>query len=109
MSQRVRRFIFIALTYVIMRSCQIYPWTDMLTYFTNWGLLATYFTCISGTIISQNKGYTLKNAPNLHALHHLMYTLMLFMTPIVIVMYWGLVHKQALIEIREENKDEAVY
>ena len=109
MSQRVRRFIFIALTYVIMRSCQIYPLTDMLTYFTNWALLVTYLTCISGTIISQNKCYTLKNAPNLHALHHLCYTLMLFMTPIVIVMYWGLVHKQALIDIREENKDEVVY
>ena len=75
----------------------------MFLYFTNWSLMATTATCLLGTLISQNKDYTLKTAPNLFALHHLMYTLMLFMTPVVLLIYWGLVHEANIRDILSEN------
>ena len=80
----------------------------MLLYFTNWAILSTYTTSFLGLIISRNLDNNLENAPNLHALHHLMYTLMLFMTPIVVIMYWGVVHEKYMEEIKAENSDPSV-
>ena len=46
----------------------------------------------------------------MHALHHLMYTLMLFMNPVVVIMYWGLVHKDHIEErtTRFKGNDELI-
>ena len=46
----------------------------------------------------------------MHAFHHIMYTLMLSMNPVVILVYWPLVHQEhkKFIYERYEGKDDVI-
>jgi hypothetical protein len=48
----------------------------------------------------------MRKAPNLHACHHLCYTLMMFMTPVIVIFYWVLVHKDHVEYIRHKYRFE---
>jgi hypothetical protein len=71
---------------------RIGPWINLFLFFTNWCVLFTLFTALIGIYLASNDKMTIKKAINLHALHHVSYTLTLFMTPVVVIMYWGIVH-----------------
>ena len=96
----------IVLTCVTFNVTRAGPVVNLVRYFTNWSLLATYFTVIFGLIIGSNPSWDTNKAVNLHALHHLMYTLTMFMNPVVVLMYWGLIHQDHLNEIRTLYKGD---
>ena len=75
------------------------PAINLLVYFTNWALLATFFTALFGTIIAFNPTYNNRTAKGLAMCHHLMYTIMLFIGPCVVSVYWMVVHQEHLQEI----------
>ena len=75
-------------------------------YFTNWTQLANLLALIIGIILQFSPTYTLKNAPNLHALHHIFYTLAMFMMPAVVIIYWGFNHGANLKEMEEKYEDD---
>ena len=70
---------------------------------TNWGVFATLINAATGIVLGNNPSYSFKVAPNLHALYHLTYTLMLFLNPIIVCVYWGLIHEDHLEEIKNEH------
>jgi len=79
---------------------------DFLVFFTNWSLLATFFTVNIGIVLSRNPQYTHTTAQNLHAIHHLLYTLSLFSAPVVFIVYWGVIHTKHLQELDRKYKHD---
>ena len=102
--QLIRLFLIIILVSVLMNSFRIYPIISLLIYLTNWSLISTLITCWLGYIIAGSGNLHIGNAINMHALHHLFYTLSLFMNPIVFIMYWGVIHDEHIKEIRIRNE-----
>ena len=74
----------------------------LLTMFTNWCLLSSFFSSVLERLLTTNPEYTFEKAPNMHAVQHIFYTLTLFTNPVVIMMYWGLVHTEHLKDIKDE-------
>ena len=100
--------VLIAVTYNATRAG---PVVNLVRYFTNWSLLATLFTVILSIIITADPESDITSNPSnkalhLHSLHHLMYTLTMFMNPVVVSMYWGLIHQDHLNEIRTLYKGD---
>ena len=61
-------------------------------------------------ILASQPHYDQVKALNLHSLHHMFYTIALFTQPIVILVYWGVVHEANVEETREwANGDEAKF
>ena len=86
-----------------MNALRVGPFINLLVYFTNWSLLSTLITCWLGYMIAGSRNLNIDNAINMHALHHLFYTLSLFMNPVVFFMYWGVIHNEHMKEIRIKN------
>ena len=66
----------------------------MFIFLTNWAVWAILFTAILGFILAGSPSCTQKKALNLHACHHVFYTLSLFLSPIVVMVYWLLIFKK---------------
>ena len=98
--QLVRLLLIITLLGVLMNALRIGPLSNLLVYFTNWSLIATLITCWLGYIIAGSRILKIDNAINMHALHHVMYTLSMFMNPVVFIMYWGVIHDKHIPEIK---------
>jgi len=52
-------------------------------------------------VIASSPRYVQSKALNLHAFHHLFYTLSMFTQPIVVLVYWGVVHQSNVEETRQ--------
>ena len=87
-----------------MNALRLNPVSHLLIYFTNWSLLSTLITCWLGYIIAGSRLLRIDNAINMHALHHVMYTLSMFMNPVVFIMYWGVIHDKHIPEIKHKNQ-----
>ena len=73
---------------------------------TNWGVFATLINAVLGLILGNNPSYSFKHAPNLHAVYHLTYTLMLFLNPVIVSVYWGVIHKTHLKDMAVKFADD---
>ena len=101
----VRLILIVILVCVLMNALRIGPLINLIVYFTNWCLITTLLTCWLGYVIAGNRNLHVDNAINMHALHHLFYTLSLFMNPVVFIMYWCVIHHEHMKEIRIKNPD----
>lgn len=64
-------------------------------------------TSITGLILSSNSDFNdYLRFKNLHSFHHFLYTIMVFMSPCVVLCYWFLVHEEHLEEIKEDCKGD---
>lgn len=79
------------MTGVQINSCRVGPWINLFIFLTNWCVWAVNLTAIIGQILSYNPSLTQSHAINLHSLHHLFYTLSLFLSPVVVLVYWIIV------------------
>ncbi len=102
--QLIRLFLIIILVSVLMNALRVGPFINLLVYFTNWSLISTLLTCWLGYVIAGSRNLHIDNAINMHVLHHLFYTLSLFMNPVVFFMYWGVIHNEHMKEIRVKNE-----
>ena len=102
----IRYGLVITLAIVIWNGARCGPLINYVYYFTNWALLATFFACLIGCILGNKPNYDHKSSRHLHACHHIMYTLGLLMSPVVVVMYWGLIHEKHLVEIQTKYVDD---
>ena len=59
-------------------------------------------------VIINSPHLTVKNAPNMHCLHHLCYTLSLFTCFIVTIVYWGVTHKTHMRDIEKKYAGDDV-
>ena len=73
---------------------------------TNWGVFATLFNAAIGLILGNDPSYSFDVAPNLHALYHLTYTLMLFLNPVIVSVYWGVIHEKHLLDMAVKFADD---
>mmetsp|Transcript_6537 Transcript_6537/g.11061 ORF Transcript_6537/g.11061 Transcript_6537/m.11061 type:complete len:248 (-) Transcript_6537:43-786(-) len=103
---RLRRIIVFLVLGVIVNGFKTSPAIDMFTYFTNWSLWFIFFSALVGLLLGANPGYSVSSRPHLHALHHVFYTLMLFTQPVVMTVYWGLVHEKHLKDITTEYRSD---
>ena len=85
-----------------MNSFRAQPIASHFTMFTNWMSNATLIAWFLEHIIIYSPHLNIKNAPNMHCLHHLFYTLSLFTSVIVTLVYWGLTHKKHLKDIEKK-------
>ena len=90
--QKVRWILLVILLSILYNATRAGPVVNLTRYFTNWSLLATTSTVLISIILSANPDWDTDKAINLHALHHLMYTLTMFMNPVVFLMYWSIIH-----------------
>ena len=100
--------IFFFLVGILFNATRIGPLTNLVNFITNWGVFATLINAASGIILGNNPSYSFKVAPNLHALYHLTYTLMLFLNPIIVCVYWGLIHTDHMEEIAREHPGDKI-
>ena len=97
--QLMRFALFILVGLNVYNSLTITPFGVFIGYFTNWTLLITLSCILIGIFLAEFEFLTHEKWPNLHASHHILYSLMLFMNPIVVSVYWLLVHEEHLLEI----------
>ena len=98
-STRLRRMSCFVILGIIFNITRVGTFFDLITYITNWALLATFFTASLGMYLCMKPEMTPKSHPGLYAAHHGFYSLMLFLQPLVVIMYWGVVHDDHVIEI----------
>ena len=99
---RIRRVLAFLLVGVMMNSARTGPISHLFTYFTNWAQWTTLLTACIGVAIAGNPDYSVKNSKSLYALHHLFYSLTMFMQPVVVIVYWGVVHEKHITEMTEK-------
>jgi len=80
------------------------PFINLLTFLTNWCVWAELFASLFSFILAAFPSLTHKKATSLHALYHLFYTINLFLTPIVVFVYWSLIFKKHKGEMWESTK-----
>ena len=85
---------------------RLYGLFELCTFLTNWALISTLVTAILGYTIGSNPAYTQSFAPNLHSFHHVFYTLMMFLNPIIVSVYWTIIHKEHMLDLTVDFKDE---
>lgn len=100
----LRKIVIVILLGVMTNVLRLYGMFELFTYLTNWALMSTLFTAILGYTIGSNPAYTQSFAPNLHSFHHLFYTLMMFFNPIIVSVYWAVIHKEHVQELTLETK-----
>ena len=86
----------------LINSLRAGKWISLLTMLTNWTMWATLFTAYLGLKLSSDPSLTLENAPNMHHLHHIFYTIMIFLTPAVVIIYWSVIHEVHLKKIEKD-------
>lgn len=109
-NQIVRFMIASIIVSLFKNSIRINPWQNLFVYFTNWSQWCILLTALLGFILASKPHYDQERALNIHALHHLFYTLSMFTQPVVILIYWGVVHQSNVKEIRlEANGNQALF
>lgn len=103
--QRIRIVIIVLITGIMLNCVRTQPWINLFIFLTNWAVWAINLTAIIGYVLAASPSCTQKNAPNLHALHHVFYTLSLFLSPVVILVYWTIVFKKHKGEMWEATKE----
>ena len=101
---RGRLFVAFANFGIILNTLRAGPWENLFIMATCWCLWSVFFASLLGILLAHNPSWTMRKAPNVHACHHLCYTLMLFMTPIVVLIYWIFVHKDHVQYMRHKHK-----
>ena len=96
----MRFALFILVGLNIWNSLSITPFAVFIAYFTNWTLLITFACILIGIFLAEFEFLTHEKWPRLHASHHVLYSLMLFMNPIVVCVYWIFVHDEHLEELQ---------
>ena len=81
-------------------------WLKPLLFFTNWTLQVTMYTALVGMIIARNAENTVKNAPKLNALHHILYTLTMAMNALTVCIYWSVIRPGHLVQLKEKAKGD---
>ena len=94
--------------FILINQVRADPFENIYKQATCWCLWATFFTALMGAILSGNPILTIRQAPHMHAFHHLCYTLMIFMTPAVIILYWTVIHDNHVKYIQQLYKDDPV-
>ena len=95
----------IALLLVFVNVFRAVPWQYMFTKFTNWILIFTLLATALEVLLTNTPRYTFAVAPKMHVWHHIFYTLALFTNPVVVIVYWGLEHKNTEKRMREMYGD----
>ena len=96
MAQWVRivvTFVCFAITVNVVRAGK---WSNLIFFGTNWALLATLGTAFSGCYL------VFDDSHHFRALFHIFYSLMIFINPIVILIYWPFERKNHLRNLQEE-------
>ena len=78
----------------MLNSLRLQPWINLFVFLTNWAVWAVNITAVLGYIIAANPALTVRRAPNMHACHHIFYTISLFLSPVVVLVYWLLIFKK---------------
>ena len=102
----MRKLVIGVLSAVMANVLRLYGLFELCTFLTNWALMSTLLTAILGYTIGNNPNYTYSNKPILHSLHHLFYTLMMFLNPVIVSMYWAVVHKEHVQELKIETNGD---
>lgn len=100
----LRKIVILVLSAVVANVLRLHGLFELCTFLTNWALISTLVTAILGHTLGSNPAYTQSLAPNLHSLHHLFYTLMMFLNPIIVSVYWAVIHKEHVQELTLETK-----
>lgn len=101
--QYIRLIIIVTLSGILYNATRTQPIVNLFIFFTNWSVWAVLFTAIFGVFLASHPKYSQKRAVTLHALHHISYTLAMFMTPVVVVLYWSSLHRRHKHEIWENS------
>ena len=101
-NQIVRSAIVIIILSLFQNSLKLHHWSGLFTYLTNWSQWCILLTASLGLLLASKPHYCHKSAINLYALHHIFYTLALFTQPVVVLIYWAIVHESNIKEMREE-------
>ena len=78
----------------MLNSLRLQPWINLFVFLTNWAVWAVNITAILGFIIASSPSLTPDRAPNMHCCHHIFYTLSLFLSPVVVLVYWLLIFEK---------------
>ena len=90
----IKRVIAFAMVATLLNSLRAGNFISLFIMLTNWTLWATLVTALLGLKLSNDPSLTFNSAPNMHALHHICYTIMIFLSPAVVTIYWGVVHEK---------------
>lgn len=101
--QYIRLTIIITVSGILYNATRTQPFINLFIYFTNWSVWAVLFTALFSFILASHSKYSHRYAVTLHALHHLSYTLAMFMSPVVVLMYWSSLHRKHKHEIWENS------
>jgi hypothetical protein len=99
-NQIVRGMIALIILSMFQNSTRLHHWSSLFIYFTNWSQWCILITALLGMVIASSPRYAQSKAINLHAFHHLFYTLSMFTQPVVVLVYWGVVHESNVEETR---------
>ena len=101
--QYIRLTIIVTVAGILFNATRTQPIINLFIYFTNWSAWSVLFTAIYGLILASHPKWSQKRARTMHALHHISYTLAMFTTPVVVVLYWSSLHKRHKHEIWENS------
>ena len=90
------------MTLTLLNALRVGKLISLFVMLTNWTLWVTLFTSILGFKLSSDPSLTFEKAPNMHAAHHICYTIMIFLTPAVVLIYWNFIHEVHLKNIERD-------
>lgn len=83
----------VVLSGILFNATRTQPVVNLFVFFTNWSVWCALFAALFSFIIASHSKFAHRRFTFLHALCHIAYTLALFTTPVVVVLYWSSLHK----------------
>lgn len=95
--------------YIMFKTVSYNTLAEFVQMLTNWVVAITFMSSFLEFIITNNPSLTFTSYPRLHAFQHLLYSFTLFLNPIIIIVYWGFIHKQHMVDLERDYQENDLY